>query len=138
MSGTSLDGVDGVLADFGAHPLTVLAHASAALDPELKAELLALNQPGSNELHRAALAANALMRVYADVVSQLLASQANPNLDANDGSSPLLKAVANGHLQVIQMLLNAGAHRNVTMRDGTTLDDIVAKAKDSRIRAIFG
>lgn len=72
MSGTSLDGVDGVLADFGAHPLTVLAHASAALDPELKAELLALNQPGSNELHRAALAANALMRVYADVVSQLL------------------------------------------------------------------
>jgi len=73
MSGTSLDGVDGVLADFGTTPIAVRAHASAALDPALKAELLALNQPDINELHRAALAANALMRVYASVVRQLLA-----------------------------------------------------------------
>lgn len=72
MSGTSLDGVDGVLADFGTTPLTVHVHASAALAPALKAELLALNQSGVNELHRAALAANALMRVYADVVRELL------------------------------------------------------------------
>ncbi len=76
MSGTSLDGVDGVLADFNTTPLTVRAHASAALEPTLKAELLALNQPGANELHRAALAANALMRVYSDVVNQLLFSTA--------------------------------------------------------------
>ncbi|PIY29335.1 MAG: anhydro-N-acetylmuramic acid kinase [Comamonadaceae bacterium CG_4_9_14_3_um_filter_60_33] len=72
MSGTSLDGVDGVLADFSAPVPAILGHASAALPPPLKAELLALNQPGYNELHRAALAANALMRVYADVVGQLL------------------------------------------------------------------
>lgn len=72
MSGTSLDGVDGVLADFSASPFSVRAHASAPLAPDLKAELLALNQPGNNELHRAALAANALMRVYAEVVQQLL------------------------------------------------------------------
>lgn len=76
MSGTSLDGVDGVLVDLDTNPLTVHAHASAALDPALKAELLALNQPGNNELHRAALAANALMRVYADVVKQLLSQAA--------------------------------------------------------------
>jgi anhydro-N-acetylmuramic acid kinase len=76
MSGTSLDGVDGVLADFSTTPLTVRAHASAAFEPALKAELLALNQTGANELHRAALAANALMRVYADVVRQLLSSAA--------------------------------------------------------------
>ncbi|EKD96765.1 MAG: hypothetical protein ACD_23C01279G0001, partial [uncultured bacterium] len=73
MSGTSLDGVDGVLADFSTTPIAVRAHVSAALEPALKAELLALNQPGINELHRAALAANALMRVYASVVKQLLA-----------------------------------------------------------------
>jgi anhydro-N-acetylmuramic acid kinase len=80
MSGTSLDGVDGVLVDFGTAPLSVRAHASAALAPALKAELLALNQPGHNELHRAALAANALMRVYADVVAQLLsAASATPS-----------------------------------------------------------
>jgi len=72
MSGTSLDGVDGVLADFSASAPVVLAHANAALPPILKAELLALNLPGNNELHRAALAANALMRVYAGVVEQLL------------------------------------------------------------------
>jgi len=67
-----MDGVDGVLADFSTAPLTVRTHASAALPPALKAELLALNQPGNNELHRAALAANALMRIYAVVVKQLL------------------------------------------------------------------
>ena len=72
MSGTSLDGVDGVLADFSGATLRVLAHASAPLASALKEELLALNQPSHNELHRAALAANALMRVYADVVRQLL------------------------------------------------------------------
>lgn len=74
MSGTSLDGVDGVLADLSGAKLRVLAHASAPLAAPLKAALLALNQPGHNELHRAALAANALMRVYADVVQQLLSS----------------------------------------------------------------
>ncbi|MDD2919746.1 anhydro-N-acetylmuramic acid kinase [Rhodoferax sp.] len=72
MSGTSLDGVDGVLADFSTSVPAVLGHASAALPPHLKAELLTLNLPGGNELHRAALAANALMRIYAGVVEQLL------------------------------------------------------------------
>jgi anhydro-N-acetylmuramic acid kinase len=73
MSGTSLDGVDGVLADFSGTRLTVLAHASAPLSQALTQELLSLNSPGPNELHRAALAANALVRVYAQVVADLLA-----------------------------------------------------------------
>ncbi|MEY2617355.1 MAG: hypothetical protein RL522_357 [Pseudomonadota bacterium] len=72
MSGTSLDGVDGVLADFDTQPPRILGHASAPLPCELRAELLALNTEGANELHRAALAANALMRVYALVVQALL------------------------------------------------------------------
>ncbi len=74
MSGTSLDGVDGVLIKLEADRLSVLTHASAPLALPLTAELLALNQPGPNELHRAALAANALMRVYAKVVKELLSS----------------------------------------------------------------
>lgn len=74
MSGTSLDGVDGVVAEFGADGLAVCAHAGAAFPPALRAELLALNTPaGVDELHRASLAANGLTRVYADVVAQLLA-----------------------------------------------------------------
>ena len=73
MSGTSLDGVDGVLADFSGSKCLVTQHQSAELAPKLKAELLALNTSGADELHRAALAANALVRVYADTVHALLA-----------------------------------------------------------------
>lgn len=72
MSGSSLDGVDGVLADFAPPRMRVLQHASAAFAPALRAELLALNTPGSNELHRAALAGNALARAYAQIVRRLL------------------------------------------------------------------
>ncbi|RTL46712.1 MAG: anhydro-N-acetylmuramic acid kinase [Burkholderiales bacterium] len=70
MSGTSLDGTDGVL--FDADTSTVLGHVHAPFAHALRDELLALNSPGGNELHRAALAANAVARAYADVVSQLL------------------------------------------------------------------
>lgn len=72
MSGTSLDGVDGVLIDFSESTQRVLAHASAPLPTALQTELLALNSPGANELHRAALAANGLVRIYAGVVNDLL------------------------------------------------------------------
>lgn len=74
MSGTSLDGVDGVLVDFSASPPLVVQYACAPFPAELRAELLALNTPGANELHRAALAGNGLMRVYAQVVTALLAA----------------------------------------------------------------
>jgi anhydro-N-acetylmuramic acid kinase len=80
MSGTSLDGIDGVIYDFsGQSPEVapkVTAFSTAPFPSALRAELLALNSTGDNELHRAALAANGLTRVYAQVVSQLLV-QAN-------------------------------------------------------------
>ncbi|MBV7456096.1 anhydro-N-acetylmuramic acid kinase [Acidovorax sp. sif1233] len=78
MSGTSLDGIDGVLADFSGPRMVVTHHASMAFAPELRAELLALNTPGSNELHRAALAGNALSRAYAEVVHALLERSGQP------------------------------------------------------------
>ncbi|MBI3346908.1 MAG: anhydro-N-acetylmuramic acid kinase [Burkholderiales bacterium] len=70
MSGTSLDGTDGVL--FDADAMVVTGHVHLPFPPALRDELLVLNSPGDNELHRAALAANAVARNYADVVSQLL------------------------------------------------------------------
>ena len=73
MSGTSLDGVDGVLADFSDGRIAVKAYATAEFPVTLRAELMALNTPGENELHRAALAGNGLARAYAGVVHQLLA-----------------------------------------------------------------
>ncbi len=72
MSGTSLDGVDGVAVDFPATGgFTVLGHASTGFDAALHDTLLSLNTSGDDELHRAALAANALQHVYADVVRAL-------------------------------------------------------------------
>ncbi|WP_460479783.1 anhydro-N-acetylmuramic acid kinase [Comamonas humi] len=78
MSGTSLDGVDGVLLRFDGEKPVVARHESAPFAPALKAELLALNSAGSNELHRAALAANALAEDYAQVVQQLLRQTGTP------------------------------------------------------------
>ncbi|MDA8522439.1 anhydro-N-acetylmuramic acid kinase [Acidovorax sp. NCPPB 4044] len=72
MSGTSLDGVDGALVEFSDGGLRVAGFQSAPLAPDLKAELLALNTVGADELHRAALAANALVRTYTEVVQRLL------------------------------------------------------------------
>jgi anhydro-N-acetylmuramic acid kinase len=72
MSGTSMDGVDGVIADFSSG-VRVLQHASAPFDDALRSELMALNASGPDELHRGWLAGNALMRVYARVVQDLLA-----------------------------------------------------------------
>jgi anhydro-N-acetylmuramic acid kinase len=75
MSGTSLDGVDGVLADAANGRFQVLHHAYAPFEPRFAAELLALNSPsGVDELHRGALAANALAKTYAQVVQRLLAA----------------------------------------------------------------
>ena len=81
MSGTSMDGVDGVLADFSGidrGSVKVLAHAHQAFHPDLAAEFLALNTSGSDELHRAALSSNGLARVCATVMQRLLESSGVP------------------------------------------------------------
>jgi len=73
MSGTSMDGVDGVLAEFTqGHAPVIVAQASLAMPATLRATLLALNSSGQDEIHRAALAANELARLYAQVVAELL------------------------------------------------------------------
>jgi anhydro-N-acetylmuramic acid kinase len=72
MSGTSLDGVDGVVVDLSGPLPHVLGHASRGFPAPLRGELLTLNRRGNDELHRGALAANALARLYAAVVADLL------------------------------------------------------------------
>jgi anhydro-N-acetylmuramic acid kinase len=75
MSGTSLDGVDGVLADFPGNanqPAQTAATSYRPFPPVLREELMALQSPGDNEIHREALAANALAGIYAECVAELL------------------------------------------------------------------
>lgn len=78
MSGTSLDGVDGVLCRFEGDRPTVLAHVALPFTAELRQALLELNRSGTDELHRAALAANALARCYVAVTARLLAEATLP------------------------------------------------------------
>ncbi|MDX3904839.1 MAG: anhydro-N-acetylmuramic acid kinase [Pigmentiphaga sp.] len=72
MSGTSLDGVDGVAAEFSGDTPRILAHADLPLPADLRAELLALNTPGHDEIGRMSRAAQALADLYAEVVGRLL------------------------------------------------------------------
>lgn len=83
MSGTSLDGVDGVIVAWDAQEGSpaagrVVAHVHQPMPEALRAALLALQTPGPNELHRAQQAGVALARVYAEVVQVLLTRSALP------------------------------------------------------------
>lgn len=72
MSGTSLDGVDGVLLRRDeAMGWQMLAHAHRPLPPPLRQALLDLNTPDSDELHRSAQAAQGLVALYANVVQAI-------------------------------------------------------------------
>ena len=73
MSGTSLDGVDGVLARLDEKGgIQVLAHAFEPFEAPFRSALLKLNQRGDDELHHSALAGNQIARHYAQVVHALL------------------------------------------------------------------
>jgi murein DD-endopeptidase MepM/ murein hydrolase activator NlpD len=74
MSGTSLDGVDAVVADFNAETCAVMGAAFRPFAPALRRELLALQTTGDDELARAAQASNALADVYAEAITRALAA----------------------------------------------------------------
>ena len=78
MSGTSLDGADGLLVDFSDGQLKVLTAATEPFTDSFRAALLALNSPSNNELHRAAIAGKQLATVYAKVVHTLLKASPGP------------------------------------------------------------
>lgn len=76
MTGTSMDGADGVLVPIPDHYATGFLMPAAAVhipfDHNLQNRLMALQQAGSNEIEREALAANDLAALYARCVSLLL------------------------------------------------------------------
>ena len=78
MSGTSLDGVDGVLADFANGAIRTIAAAFTPFPAALRSELMALQAASDNELEREGLAANGLALCYAECVQQLVAVAPGP------------------------------------------------------------
>lgn len=76
MSGTSMDGADAVLIRMqGTNWQAAVAHSFTPFSDSLRQELLALQNTGSNELHRSVMLSQTLSRLYADTVAQLLHQQ---------------------------------------------------------------
>jgi anhydro-N-acetylmuramic acid kinase len=78
MSGTSLDGIDAVLADLGQAFPSVLRTFYLPYCSALRAGLLGLSEPGGDELHRAAMLGNELAQHYSKAVSGLLEGSGIP------------------------------------------------------------
>ncbi|MGN6703255.1 MAG: anhydro-N-acetylmuramic acid kinase [Burkholderiaceae bacterium] len=81
MSGTSLDGVDAVLAradQVAPSGLRAIGTARLPFPIALRDAFLALQAPGPNEIEREALAANDLSRLYAACIADLLAASQVP------------------------------------------------------------
>ncbi len=72
MSGTSLDGIDAVLADFNSLPPSLLYTFYLPYDGILRGRLLDLQHSSHDELHRAAMLGNELAYRYAEAVAGLL------------------------------------------------------------------
>lgn len=100
MSGTSLDGVDGVLTSFDG-----TLHAAHVPFPEaFRHTLLALQAPTDNEIHTEALAANTLAQHYAACVRALL--------DASGRAASDVTAIG-AHGQTIRHLPAQGYTRQI-------------------------
>lgn len=83
MSGTSLDGVDAVLAHIvdGGRFVQLLARQSCTFPTALRDELLVLQSATENELQRAYLAGIELSKIYARLVAALLEAEALTRAD---------------------------------------------------------
>ncbi len=97
----------------------------------LREHLLALNSPTDNELHRAALAANGLMRLYADCSLQLCREA---------GVSPQQVAVQGAHGQTVRHRpgLFDGTGYSLQLVNGALLAELtgIAVACDFRSRDV--
>ncbi len=77
MSGTSLDGVDAVLAKFTPKTHLIATHF-LPYDNALKQQILTLQQPSENELENATLLGNTLAKLYAKTVVELVKKSGIP------------------------------------------------------------
>ena len=72
----------------------------------------------------------------------LIAANATVDLVMNDGATPLLYAAAFGHVEVVRLLVRAGADSTLGNANGPPIDQICQappadKANEAEIRAIL-
>ncbi|MCG8394673.1 MAG: anhydro-N-acetylmuramic acid kinase [Pseudomonadales bacterium] len=72
MTGTSVDGIDAVLAEIGEHHFRLHHSLNHPLPADVQADVLALCQPGDNEIDRAGVISRRLGSCYADACLALI------------------------------------------------------------------
>jgi anhydro-N-acetylmuramic acid kinase len=73
MSGTSIDSIDAILADFSQTTPIIVAHRETEISSALRAEILALSTPGEDHIDRLGHCDTALGRLFAQATNDLLA-----------------------------------------------------------------
>lgn len=72
MSGTSVDGVDGVIAKISTEHVEIVTHNSIAFDTRLSSAITQLFTPGDNEIDQLGVLDKQLAKIYAQCVKNLL------------------------------------------------------------------
>lgn len=129
MSGTSLDGVDAVLVDFNAVAPVLRQTFFCPYDDELREQLLALHQPGHDELNRAATLSNRLSCFYAQAVTGVL---------ENAGMDARRIAAIGCHGQTIRHCPEAGKNYTIQLANAALLAELtrITVVADFRSRDI--
>lgn len=63
----------------------------------------------------------AAQKGHTEIVKLLLDADADPNIQAIDGSTALILAVELRHKEIVRLLLEAGADSNIKDKDGRTV-----------------
>src|SRR3990167_8211327 len=79
ISGTSADGIDAVLVDFDHKPLKIIATHFVAYSTVVREKILALYQPGENEIQRLGELDVLLGKTFAETANALLSQQSLPS-----------------------------------------------------------
>jgi anhydro-N-acetylmuramic acid kinase len=125
MSGTSLDGIDAALVCFDQnHPAGQLIDTQYdAYSPELSKRILALQDTGYDEMHRAAMLGNELADLYADSVNKLIIkSQVQPAAIACHGQTVRHRPDANYTIQLVNAARLAEHTRTSVIADFRSRD----------------
>ena len=83
-----------------------------------------------------------MQKEHLEVVKALIDARAKVDQAINDGRTPLLYAVGYGHVEVVRLLVRAGADSTLGNADGPPIDQICKapsadKANEAEIRAIL-